>query len=142
MELISQRGKHDCAICAIAMATGLPYERVLEEGLATGGYRPDVGTQREWEILERLGYDQAAHSDGPGGAFVHVDRGILSPDYFRLLAWGRRALVAVPSLNTAGSHHLVFFDGGQVWDPHPGVTYQRFEQLLPDEMILFRASWS
>jgi hypothetical protein len=136
VDTIRQRSPHDCGICAIAMATGRSYEDVL--AVAGDNYRPDSGIHNEWELLERLGLVQGGHDGTPEGDFVHVDSGAIRPAWFRILAWGRRAIMAVPSLNTEGSFHLIYFDGGRVFDPHPNKRYIHFAQLEPVELILFR----
>lgn len=131
--LIQQREKSDCAICTIAMALGRTYEEVLEAATADKewpDYQPGVGTRSEYAIIERFGLQQMQD-------FRVQHRGILAADFFRGLSWGRRAILAVPSLNIAGSVHSVYWTGNELWDPCTLKTYERWDQLLPDEMILF-----
>lgn len=112
--LIPQRADDDCTICAIAMATGLPYERVMTaaEG-ALGGYRygGKPGTMSPRGVLLDLGL---AAERVICGAHIAIVRKFL---------WGRRAILSMPSLNGFDGHHDVYWDGRAVHDPSPKTTY-------------------
>jgi hypothetical protein len=135
-ELVIQRTTHDCSPCCLAMALELPYDQIIS--LAGKDFDPEKGMWSVQGVLERAGLSHAYENGHPVGDFVQRHRGYeISAAYFRDLAWGRRALLSVPSLNFGG-HHMVFFDGRKVWDPSPLKTYTDFSQLLPDELVLFR----
>ncbi len=134
--LIKQRNASDCAICCIAMATGKAYEEVLEA--AGEDFDPERGLRSEHAVLTRLGLSYGFEKGEPVGDFVSYHRGLLSAEFFRNFAWGRGALVTVPSLNIQGGWHMVFWDGHHVLDPSEGKTYSEFGQLMPDELVLFR----
>ncbi len=135
--LVEQREKSDCAICCIAMATGLSYEEVM--AAAGDAYQPGKGTNREYEILQRLGYKYTFERGEPVGDIVARHRDwCISPEFFRSMLWGRRALVSVPSVNFAGGHHMVYWDGRRIWDPSRLKRYETVDQLLPDGIVLFR----
>jgi hypothetical protein len=114
-ELIGQRADDDCTICAIAMATGLPYERVMEVAVnAKGGYRYQgiPGTMSPKGVLMDLGYEaQRAPMAGIGS---HVRQRLL---------WGRRAILSLPSLNGHPGHHDVYWDGRRIRDPSNKRAY-------------------
>lgn len=134
-ELIKQRTTSDCAICCLAMLTGLCYEAVIE---AVGdSFDPEKGMRRDYVALNRLGFQMSNKMDGTGD-FIRLHHSILTPSYFRIFAFGRRALLSVPSLNIEDGLHMVYWDGYEVFDPANGKTYSRFEDLLPEEMILFQ----
>lgn len=128
--IIRQREKSDCAICTIAMALGKSYDDVMAAALAAKAYEPGVGTRAEYAIIERFGLAQLVD-------FRVLHRTILDPQFFRHLSWGRRAILAVPSLNIDGSFHSVFWTGSELRDPCTLKVYQRWDELRPDEIILF-----
>lgn len=138
-KLITQPTPHSCAIACLAMATGSTLEEVFE---AAGDlYIEGDGLYRSYQVLEKLGY----RSEYKNGEVVGVVRDqsrpySVSPEYFRTLAWGRPALITVSSLNIAGGHHMVYYDGYDVYDPNPPERkrYTEFSELLPSNIILFR----
>ena len=135
--LIKQRTPHDCVICSLAMLTGRSYEDVVA---AIGDvFDPERGVRYEQKALERLGFSCRFENGEPAGDFVSLHRAYaFSPQFFRSLAWGRRALVSVPSLNYPDGSHMIYWDGIAVLDPSDKKTYQRFDELLPEELVLFR----
>lgn len=139
-DLIRQRTPHDCAIACMAMLTG----RSWEDTSALVGHLVDYegerrGMRREDEALKLLGFDDRWENGEPVGSVSHLHRGFyISPEYFRSIAWGRRALMAVPSLNIPGGWHMIYWDGTKVFDPSPLKTYTRWCDLKPDDMHLFR----
>jgi hypothetical protein len=137
INLVMQRTQSDCGVCCLAMVTGRPYEDVLA---AIGdAYDLEKGLGNEQEALRRLGYAGAYRHGQPMGDFVCLHRGYaISPDFFRDMAWGRRALLSVPSLNKPGGWHMVYYDGVRVLDPSQRRTYEQFTDLKPDELVLFR----
>lgn len=138
-ELIRQRTGHDCAICTIAMALCRSYDEVHAAGLESKGFDPEVGTRSEQAILKVLGLSTAYENGRPVGDFVDSRKGYeTSTESFRDRAWGRRAILTVPSLNIPGGWHSVYWDGSMLFDPCLLKTYETFDQLHPTEMILFR----
>lgn len=135
--LVQQRAKSDCGICCIAMALGRGYEEVL--AAAKDDYDPSRGLVHEQGVLRQLGLDGAwVHGEpSPEADYKTTNRGILSHSFFRSLAWGRRALMTVPSLNIENSWHMIYWDGQRVWDPHPNKQYAAWIDLKPDSMTLF-----
>jgi hypothetical protein len=134
--LIPQRTHHDCAICCMAMVTGRSYEDVL----ATVGdtFDPERGMRRDQEAMKRLGFSYTFDNGEPVGDITFFRRGYeISPEYFLRHAWGRRALLTVPSLNKEGGWHMVYWDGLTLFDPSSRTRYERFVDLKPTEMILF-----
>jgi hypothetical protein len=138
-ELIYQRDTSDCAIAAIAMATGFTYEEVLHA--AADDYTPGKGTFGSYKVLERLGFRYSFKNGRPVGDIVsrHKDYS-LAPECFRDMAWGRPALFSVPSLNIPDGTHMVYYDGYEVYDPNPPSRkrYTNFDELMPTNVILFR----
>lgn len=121
--------KSDCAICTIAMALGKSYEDVLVAALQARAFKPEEGTRSEYSIIEQFGLEQMKD-------FRVLHRGPLAPEYFLHFAWGRRAILAVPSLNIEGGFHSVYWNGSQLFDPCTAKTYSEWKQLRPDEIIL------
>lgn len=112
---------------------GKSYEDVMAAATADKGwpaYKPGVGTRAEYSIIEAFGLKQMEH-------FRVLHRGPLAPEYFLHFSWGRRAILAVPSLNIEGSFHSVYWSGSRLFDPCTLKTYSEWEQLRPDELILF-----
>jgi hypothetical protein len=110
------------------MALGRTYDEVMQ--VAGDDYKPGVGTRSEYRIIEKLGLKQMID-------FRTMNRGILSPKFFLQLSWGRRAILAVPSLNIEGSFHSVYWTGAELLDPCQLKTYSAWEDLRPDEIIQF-----
>lgn len=137
--LVEQRGPSDCVIAAIAMAVGRTYEDVLQA--AGDEFDPERGCRNDQAVLARLGLRYTFKNGEPDGDIVcRRKEYCISPDFYRGMIWGRRALVTVPSLNIAGGHHMVFYDGHQVFDPNPPTKkrYTDFAQLQPTDVVLFR----
>lgn len=135
--LIKQRTDIDCGVAALAMASGRDYDDVITT--IGDAYDEDIGLQRVQEALKRLGFKNEFANGEPIGDIVCLSRDwCITPAFFRRLIWGRRALVTVPSLNTKGVWHMVYFDGSHVFDPSPKQTYTEYKQLEPNELVLFR----
>jgi hypothetical protein len=109
-KLVRQRMKSDCAICTIAMALGRSYEDVLVAALNARAFKPEEGTRSEYSIIEQFGLEQMKD-------FRILHRGQLAPEFFLHFSWGRRAILAVPSLNIEGGFHSVYWNGSQLFDP-------------------------
>lgn len=90
---------------------------------------PSIRSSRPFGLEQMLDFRVIHRGSG--------DRAILSTGFFRHLTWGRRAILAVPSLNNEGGFHSVYWNGSQVFDPSRYRTYASWEQLMPDEIILF-----
>lgn len=129
-EFIKQRLPTDCAICTIAMALAKPYDDVMAAALGAKAWKVDEGVRSEWRIIEELGLKQMVD-------FRIMHRGPLAPEYFLHFSWGRPAILAVPSLNIEGSFHSVYWNGTDLLDPCTLKTYSKWEELRPDEIILF-----
>jgi hypothetical protein len=137
--LIEQRTEVDCAICCIAMATGRPYEQVHAAGVETGAFDPDRGCRSEGPILRALGLTGQTEVGDPSGDFMTRRCPYAVPaEFFRELAWGRRALITTRSLNDEAALHVVFWDGSQLFDPSPKQRYERFADLKVQELTVFR----
>ncbi len=140
-ELIIQREKMDCGICVFAMATGRAYEDV--KSALGDAWSPEGGLRRLHDCLERLALGQWRATAGRGRVFDSPDIQVryrafeVAPKFFRDFAWGRRAIMCVPSLNLPGGLHMVWVDNEQVFDPSQGKTYD-WDALCPEEIILFR----
>jgi hypothetical protein len=128
-ELIKQRLRTDCAICTIAMALGKPYDEVMSVAIAAEAFKAEEGTRSEYAIIEKFGLRQMVD-------FRVLHRGQLAPEYFLHFSWGRRAILAVPSLNIEGGFHSVFWSGTELLDPCTARTYGKWDELRPDEIIL------
>lgn len=136
-EIVPQRTPHDCSICSMAMLTGRTYEDVLETVGDT--FDPKGGMRLEQKALQRLGFKYTHENGEAVGDIVCTHRGFyISPEFYRSMAWGRRALMTVPSLNRPGGFHMIYWDGRRVFDPSMMKTYTEWKQLLPDELVLFR----
>lgn len=133
--LVQQRTPYDCSVCCMAMLTDRSYEEALTS--IGDAFHPTEGMRREQKALERLGFSHTFSGGEAIGDVVCRHRGPLAPEFFRQFAWGRRALMTVPSLNYAGKWHMIFWDGVRVWDPSPGKAYQAWVELMPDELVLF-----
>lgn len=46
--------------------------------------------------------------------------------------------MTVPSLNNEGCWHFVFYDGRAVFDPSNKKTYRSFDELRPEDIVIFR----
>lgn len=100
--LVNQRHDWDCVIASIAMWVGVPYEDVLKmaEKCNAKLFDPEgMTTFDEYNILRKFGKDTMIIHNAYGGL-----SGILS----------------LPSLNTPGGAHAVFFDKTRILDPQTG----------------------
>lgn len=142
-DLVPQREKMDCGICVFAMATGRDYEDV--KAALGDAWSAENGLRRLHDCIERLGLGRWREIEPgkPGRIFDSPDvqvryRGYeVAPKFFRDFAWGRRAIMCVPSLNLPSGLHMVWVEHEQVFDPSRGKTYD-WDALAPEEIILFR----
>lgn len=128
-KIIYQRTSTDCAICTIAMALGRTYDEVMAKALIAEAYDLQKGCRAEYSIFEAFGLVQMQD-------FRVLHRSIISPEFFLHFSWGRRAILAVPSLNLEGGFHSVYWNGTELLDPSTKCVYQRWSELRPDEIIL------
>jgi hypothetical protein len=136
-KLVQQRNLTDCVICSLAMATDLSYETVLEK--VGDLYDIKEGLRYESKALNRLGFSNEYENGQSIGDFTTYYRGFyISPEFFLSTAWGRRALLSVPSLNFAGKWHMLYVDGRKVYDPSTLDRYERYDQLKPEYITVFR----
>lgn len=130
MVLIQQRSASDCAICTLAMALSRSYDEVMAAAVKAEAYDPARGCRAEYAIVEQFGLQQMRD-------FRVLHRGVLAPEFFLHFSWRRPAVLAVPSLNIDAGFHSVYWDGRRLFDPHPLKTYAAWDDLRPDEIILF-----
>lgn len=130
VNLIPQRTPNDCAVCTVAMALGRSYEEVMATAVKEEAFEPDRGMRREYSVIEAFGLKQMID-------FRIMHRGVLAPEFFLHFSWGRRAILAVPSLNIEGGFHSVYWTGTELLDPCTLKTYIRWDELRPDEIIQF-----
>lgn len=140
--LVQQRETNDCGICVLAMASGPDYDLIMEilslpenEGL----YDPEEGIEFMEACLRAIGWDSKQ--------FTNQGNMNLRPEALRQFAWGRRAIMLVPSRNDKRPSaeavddlhwHWIYWDGKELFDPcAKGSRYERFDQLLPEFLILF-----
>lgn len=143
LETIKQRDRFDCMVCCVAMAIGRPYEDVLEAGLDTGAYDPEIGTGGIDVLLAHLGFTaRTLNKHTEGDYSLRHKPAALDAGYWREFAWGRRAIFCVPSRNHAVGSHAIYWDGERLHDPSNGKTYTHWVDVLPDEIILFRETFS
>ncbi len=141
MTLVEQRTGVDCAVCCIAMATGRAYEEVHAAARESGGFYVKGGCADEAPILRALGLKSSGDLDDPSGDFLtrRCPEGV-PPDFFRSLAWGRRAILAVrlPFPTVHGGLHAVYWDGERIFDQAPENRRESFEGLRVERMTVFR----
>jgi hypothetical protein len=138
--LVKQRTSHDCALACMAMLTGKSWAEtnaIIGHLVVYDGNRP--GMRDDQQALKLLGFDYSFENGASVGDISCTHRGFyISPEFYRSMAWGRRALLTVPSLNIPGGWHMVYYDGHNLFDPSLGKTYGDFNKLLPEEIIVFR----
>jgi len=130
VELVTQRWATDCGICAMAMATGQPYLRILraapiytDEDFLCGLILQQVVT-----TLRRLNYS-------PKWAWPHKlsphNEGV--PLRERLRGVNAIHLVESKDPSDEGAYHYVYVHNGVVYDPAPEEkeVYTNYDELLP-----------
>lgn len=139
VEFVNQQLDDDCAICGICMATGEPWEKVMQIALRLKEYRPGRGTYNMESIMKELGYNYSWDSSDLNADItgIYVPESMNASWLTRHFLWGRRALVSVPSLNEPGGWHVVYWDGYKVYDPSNKKTYCEPEHLQPRYVLLF-----
>lgn len=135
--LVTQRMNTDCGPCCFAMLTGREYDDVL--AVIGDVWDAAKGLGDDHETLRRLGMTQTWANGLPEGDYlIQSLPSFMSPQFLLRLAWGRRALLSVPSLNMSDSLHMVYFDGHELFDPSRLQRYTHISQLQPVKIILFR----
>lgn len=135
---IKQRTEMDCGICCVAMALGLPYERVIaaadekfQETMAQHGIEDGM----LHELLARLGLQLDRDYCG---RYLSMHYGSIA--FTRNMLWGRRAIVEVKSKNIRYGEdsglHFVYWDGAALHDPSNKTTYE-WAEVEPIKMWLF-----
>jgi hypothetical protein len=103
--LIRQRYDIDCVIATIAMYTHKTYEDVIE-----------VCERLKIRPLGLCGYDSIRILKEFGHELVQCF------DFYDFVP----CIVSVPSLNSRGKMHSVYWDGQRVWDPQEGNEGKEF----------------
>jgi hypothetical protein len=120
--LIQQRMRTDCAICTITTALGRTYDDVMTAAIDARAFKAEEGTRSEYAIMEQFGLKQMID-------FRVMHRGQLSPEYFLHFSWGRRAILAVPSLNIEDSFHSVYWSGTRIARSLHAQDVQRMDPI-------------
>jgi hypothetical protein len=135
--LVQQRNDTDCAVCAVAMALDLPYDRVMAAAMAAKCYSRENGTSAVYKVLEKLGLSYTFLQGKPIGDFTTRMRDYaLSNDIFRDMVWGRPAIITAKSINGAFSH-AVWYDGEKVYDPSARQVHTSLWTMEIEDTILF-----
>lgn len=146
VRLIKQKTGSDCAVCSMAMLTGIPYKKVYQILEKDGSYVEGKGMQDTESALLALGL-RREYKRHPRvrKAFVETYADFkhmwkpweISPQYYRQQLWGRRALLSVPSLNNPGGSHMIYWHYDRIYDPSPKKTYTKFDDLEPTHIYVF-----
>lgn len=121
------------------MALNEDYQKVYDLGISTGSYEVDRGTHSVHEIIKELGLEYKYENGESVGDFITTHKSYpIEPAFYRNMAWGRRAILSVPSLNIENGVHAVYYDGHEIFDPSPKLTYTKFSDLKPSHIVLFR----
>lgn len=156
-EIVKQTDDYSCGWAALAMALGLASQAEAEKVVGRGALATQRTSQGEvvglcdFEILRVL-----AEQGVP--AFLYLlgrsrpDVGQEVPEHLRIivkheatwseieleyqLSMGRRAILAVQSLNDHGGGHWIYWDGAQVLDPSNRKTYDALNMAAVDYAIV------
>ncbi|OGU55432.1 MAG: hypothetical protein A2V66_16790 [Ignavibacteria bacterium RBG_13_36_8] len=113
-EIIKQRSKGDCGICALAMFLNISYDVLAKEEEFQEDLKEDFGKGASirdlWKVAKKYGYD-----------IVYTNN-----QYFKE---SEPAIVFVPSLKLKGKIHSIYWDGERIFDPSNEKTYES----LPDK---------
>lgn len=147
VRLIKQKTGSDCAVCSMAMLTGIRYRDVYRKLVNCGAYVEGRGMNDVEKGLIALGLKQGRkYHKTVKGAYqtVPVDfKRVWTPyeisiEYHREQLWGRRALLSVPSLNNLpNGMHMIYWHYDKIFDPSPKKIYTEFQQLKPKTMYIF-----
>lgn len=126
-EVIKQRYEDDCVICCIAMATGRTWEEVHAVASNTeNGYVEGRGTSSEIAVLNAFGIKArstlrvAVRGQCSDDLATHYEAIAIG---WKAMLWGRRALVALPSMNGWVGWHCCYWDGDKLIDPSNKQSY-------------------
>lgn len=97
-KLVQQRDRGDCGVAALAMMTGESYEVILKS-FFNSEIPYGVDLNKMLEVLHILGFKPAF--------VLSYNKGI-------------PGILSVPSLNTQGVYHWVYYDGEKILDPQTG----------------------
>lgn len=128
--LIKQRTNSDCVLAAIAMAAGKDYDELWTTDDVTKVVK-DGGVSDEEPYMERAGFKK-------GVTYKRVSPWDINQAHLKNFLWGRRALLSIHSLNIPDGHHMVYWDGEEVFDPSPKDTYKRLHPMLITSVVLFK----
>lgn len=127
--LIKQLSGNDCVLAAIAMARGAEkwhdvWTAADLERVVTGKGISDYGP---W--MAQAGFEP--HEWKEIQVWNSSDQQLL-----RQLLWRRRALLSVHSLNNDQGHHMVFWDGREIFDPSTQRTYLWLHSATISRIVL------
>lgn len=141
VELIKQRGSHDCGVAAAAMAFGISYEEALAElrdceieheefeGQRHVGLVPE---EFSWLAFKRgiLTCVVTINEIQPKDHWAYVWRDVFKRctfDDIGSLLWqqtGVTGILGVDSLNQEGAAHWLVVENGVIYDPSPRKQYE------------------
>lgn len=129
-KLVTQKTGSDCVLAAIAMAVGKSYDEAwtaedtdaVTECRGINDYTPWMARQG---LQEYVDYKQV---------WTH-DNATLSA-----MLWGRRAILAVASLNIDGGWHAVYWDGERLYDPSNKNTFTYLHTCRVYRVVLLRGA--
>lgn len=104
MQIVKQKDKYDCGIACLAMMLDKPYEEIIQQHFPKHDFNKDgLYISELVSVIKLYGHD------------VFINSG------FHMKSSG---ILFVPSLNTLGSGHFVFWDGlGKLFDPSNDNQY-------------------
>lgn len=126
--LTKQRGKYDCLLACLSMATDREYESLWpvsfceEIETAKGTYNDNIAIAFSFANLP----------------YKSIYTGMLPKNGIYAFLWKRRAILQVPSLNYEDAQHMVYWDGENIKDPSNLQVYQWIKQMpVPEYVFLF-----
>jgi hypothetical protein len=134
-ELITQRRDRDCYLCCVSMAASVSHAyirgKLTHEELAEMDLKGTSGPLLE-KIMSIAGLTRGTHFQSIHAGYLLTDAHDLvelKTKMLRLLLWGRRAIIQVPSLNLDNEMHVVYWDGSALFDPSTKLRYERWEDV-------------
>lgn len=103
MQIVKQKAKYDCGVACLAMMLDKPYEEILRHFPKHDFNNEGLYTSELFSVIESYGLE------------VFTNHGLHIKS---------KGILFVPSLNTIGNFHFVYYDGpGKLFDPANNNQY-------------------
>ena len=130
--MVKQKATSDCFLACLAMVTDQDYEKMFNAKFCAkiesehGVYGKDI--EKAFDLAGLTSADYRS---------ISIPLTIGTNGMLKVLLWGRRAILQVPSLNFENGHHAIFWTGEEVLDPSNKQVYHWLSGVNLEHVWIF-----